>query len=280
MTEGDIIEILRKRYAPEEWCFLSGVRKAVGFSHGGVTRTADAVAMGMYPSRGLSLVGFEIKVSRSDWLRELKDPAKAEAIFRFMNHWFIVAPAGMVKKDELPGPWGLISVNEQGEARVSVQAPKLAPDPIPRTFWASLFREAMRQASQDAEVRRRLEPMLASELEQCRKDWQRTFGYELSQAEQSLDIYKKKYESIVAALGGDNYDARIVEVCQIARQVIKGEQSVKLTMARLQSADIALREALDRVAWAKKEIDDAGNLRRTDGQVAGVCEVVDTNQLL
>ena len=39
-----------------------------GFAGGG--RYADAIAMNLWPSRGLAVHGFEIKISRGDWQRE------------------------------------------------------------------------------------------------------------------------------------------------------------------------------------------------------------------
>jgi hypothetical protein len=54
---------------------------AVRFISSGWSREsrADAIARHLWPSQGLELIGFELKVSRSDWLREIKDPYKCES---------------------------------------------------------------------------------------------------------------------------------------------------------------------------------------------------------
>jgi hypothetical protein len=59
--------------------------------------------------------GFEIKVSRSDWLNELKQPDKAEAFIPYLHYWSLVVPEGMEIKDgELPNEWGLYIITKRG----------------------------------------------------------------------------------------------------------------------------------------------------------------------
>jgi len=45
----------------------------------GSSRRCDLLRVGMWASRGTGIDVHEVKVSRADWLRELDDPAKAEA---------------------------------------------------------------------------------------------------------------------------------------------------------------------------------------------------------
>jgi len=106
---------------------------------GGGARYADAIAVNLWSSRGHAIHGFEIKVSRSDWLRELKDPSKADTIAGFCDHWFIVAPKGVVKDGELPPTWGLLEVRTSGLVAVK-QAPKMEARPVTRGFFASMMR--------------------------------------------------------------------------------------------------------------------------------------------
>lgn len=103
--------------------------------------------MSLWRSRGLTLWGIEIKVSRSDWRRELKDPAKADSIFRFCDGWLIVAPVGVVPLDEVPPTWGLWELTPGGKWKYTRQPPKLAPDPLDRPFLAALLRRASELAT-------------------------------------------------------------------------------------------------------------------------------------
>lgn len=135
ITTAHVRDLLRKRYPAPEWAFMEEVAPATG----GNTRYADAVAMNLWSSRGHVVCGFEIKVSRGDWLRELKDASKAEPVFRYCDQWWIVAPKGMVRDGELPPTWGLLEVTT-AQVRQAVVAPKLAPVPLTREFFASLMR--------------------------------------------------------------------------------------------------------------------------------------------
>lgn len=132
------------RLAPE-WAVMTEVASRTG-GGGGDTRYADAIAMNLWPSRGLAIHGFEVKVYRGDWMRELKNPEKAEAIHRFCDYWWIVAPDGVVLDGELPEGWGLLSPNNGARLRVVTKAAKVAePTPAGRGFLAAMLRRAVQQ---------------------------------------------------------------------------------------------------------------------------------------
>lgn len=86
------------------------VRSHAGFD---ARRTCDFVAMDLWPSKGLAIHGHEVKVSRGDWLRELKEPAKSAEFMRHVDYWWLVSPKGVAKPDELPDGWGLMEVAER-----------------------------------------------------------------------------------------------------------------------------------------------------------------------
>src|SRR5579872_7207544 len=136
-TEERVIDLLRARYKGNAWAFLPKVRNGTGWKRS--ARTADAIAMSLWPSRGLHLYGFEVKVDRGDWLRELNDPAKAEDIFAFCDFWYVVAPAGIVERAELPKTWGLMEIEK--DLRETVTAPHLTAKPVDNLFLASLLRK-------------------------------------------------------------------------------------------------------------------------------------------
>jgi hypothetical protein len=70
-SEEVIFSKLKLQYEEREWVLLPQVRAGTG---GYVQRTADAIAINCWRSRGMVLHGFEFKSRRSDWLRELKAP--------------------------------------------------------------------------------------------------------------------------------------------------------------------------------------------------------------
>jgi len=138
-TASDIRNQMRVRYQQPEHALFFEVRNSTGFNG---NRSADALAMDMYPSRGLAVHGFEIKVSRADFLKELKEGAKAEAIAQYCNHWWLVAPAEVLRGD-LPMGWGWLKPTEKG-LRIEKAAPAQEAVAIPNTFLASILRSANR----------------------------------------------------------------------------------------------------------------------------------------
>lgn len=154
MNTDELEACLRTTFAPPEFAIFFEVMAGTGWSGG--NGRADAVAMNLYPSRGLVVHGFELKTSRSDWLREMANAAKAEAIFRFCDHWWlVVADASIVKDGELPGPWGLMVASGNG-LRTLKKAPELSPIQLDRAFIAMLARRACGAKAEEIDAAVRL----------------------------------------------------------------------------------------------------------------------------
>lgn len=176
VTEREMLDLLGKRYSQvvgngPRWAVAEHVRSHAGFD---ARRTADLVAMDLWPSSGLALHGHEVKVSRSDWLRELKEPDKAAEFMQIVDYWWLVAPAGVVAgKQELPDGWGMLelAVRTVGRTmrdddgayrphrvteeylRVVKSAPRLAPTfprEVSRSFFAAFSRSLTRTATRAA----------------------------------------------------------------------------------------------------------------------------------
>lgn len=141
MNAKTVLEHLRRRYVPPEHALFTEVGNATGF---GTTRHIDALAMGLWPSSGMLVEGIEIKVSRSDWLRERKQPAKAAEIACYCDRfWLCVSEAKIVRAGELPEGWGLLVVTDEPiGVRVHVPAAPLSPPPLSRSFIAAIARAA------------------------------------------------------------------------------------------------------------------------------------------
>ena len=130
---------IAKRFSSPEFATFWEVRDAAGFN---ARRSADVVAMNTWPSRGLAVHGIEVKTARSDWLRELKDPAKSASVQRFCDRWWLATSDDKVcRLDEVPQLWGLLVL--RGKSLVQVKdAPELTPEPLTRGFVAMLLRNA------------------------------------------------------------------------------------------------------------------------------------------
>ncbi|MCU6481327.1 hypothetical protein [Arthrobacter sp. A2-55] len=158
-TERSMLNLLLNRYTDfrrgtltDRWVRAEHVKSGMGYIDG--QRTADFVAADKRPGipygTTLALIGHEVKVSRSDWLTELKDMDKSHAIKRYMHHWYLVVPdAAIVKPGELPADWGLLVSSGEG-LRAKVKAPRLAPEPAPLDFTISLMNAAAKTAHRES----------------------------------------------------------------------------------------------------------------------------------
>lgn len=151
MTEAEVLAAVKTKFSAGEWAVFTHVRERTGYSDRGL-RTADAVAVGVWPSTGQEVLGFEVKTSRADWLRELRDPAKAEGVYRYCDRWWLVTPEKCVSAGELPEGWGHMVVVPRG-LRVVVPAQELKPLPVTRGFLASLCRKAIEHIPDEVAAR-------------------------------------------------------------------------------------------------------------------------------
>lgn len=160
MNASQIKAALRMHYAAPQYAIVEEVRNATGklrkrrSDADGGPRYADMLAMGLWPSLGLELIGFEVKTTRADWLKEISDRKKAVAVQQYCDRWYLVIPHKNHEKivrstqenadpfSELPEHWGMLTVDESGKVREIVPAPKLKAEPVTRAFLASLMRNA------------------------------------------------------------------------------------------------------------------------------------------
>ena len=151
MTEPEAIEWLRTKFDDQGYALFPQVPDGTGARK---RRTADAIMMSLWPSRGLHLYGIEYKRTVADWRRELKNPAKADSIGRYCDYWYILAPVGVVNPMEVPPAWGLWEIDKRRRLLRTREAPindhKVDAD---LTFLAGLVRAAQNALSSQANIR-------------------------------------------------------------------------------------------------------------------------------
>lgn len=156
MTAHDTTRRLRQALAArhdEGWAYFEEVDTPDPDARGR-WRRADALAIGLWRSRGHDVHGFEIKADRRDWLRELDDPSKAEAVARWCAHWWIVTVPDVVRNGELPSGWGLMVLGKRG-LRVRTQAPRQDHvEPLSPAMWVRLIKKLRDRPSADQIVAR------------------------------------------------------------------------------------------------------------------------------
>lgn len=185
---------LRARYPAPEWAIFFEVANGLGLAN---RRYADAVAMSLFPSRGLDVHGFEVKTARGDWLRELKDPTKADVIASYCDFWWLVAGDEKVaSKDEVPRAWGLL-VSKDGELRQVKKPERLKPKAIDRAFMGAMFR----RADEWATAQLKNDARVVAAREEGYKQGEEARDWRNSQAVDELKGLKERLEEFEKASG-------------------------------------------------------------------------------
>lgn len=182
-----VFDRLKRTFRSPEYALIRGVPESTATS----TRTADAIVMGLWPSRGLHLAGVEIKCSRNDWLRELKNPDKAEQIARLCDKWWIAIPdARIVLDGELPDTWGLILCGEKRN-KILRPAPLLEAMPMTRQFLAAILRRVWEQATPEGQIRKAVDAQLDSAVRAARADGAETERARHEEVEHALERFRE-----------------------------------------------------------------------------------------
>lgn len=138
LSAAQVMERVReKTFREPAHAWLYEVRNGTGYRF--QDRYADALVISCWPSRGVWFAGLEVKVARSDWLRELDDPCKSAEIQKFCDYWWVAAPEGVVELGEVPERWGLLTIKGKRVAR-SKEAPRLDRAELAPDFVASCLR--------------------------------------------------------------------------------------------------------------------------------------------
>jgi len=161
LTAADIRKALEDKFPENSHALFFEISNATG--HASVGRI-DALVISLWPSRGLTWSGYEIKVSKSDLRSEIANPQKAEIFAQHLDEWWLITPEELTTGEEIPEAWGVAWVTSQGKIKIIKQAPKLAEiSPIPsglRPFLASVIRNSAESRKiadlQDAMKKQRL----------------------------------------------------------------------------------------------------------------------------
>lgn len=139
-----LLSALRENWPYPNHAFIAEFRGGTGY---GRESRADAIAMDLWPSNGLNLVGFELKSSYTDLMKELNDLSKCEPIKQFCDEWYLVlADEHLLYRGNvmnlIPDDWGIMHLDYRGKIVTKKKATKLTSKPADRLFLASLMRLA------------------------------------------------------------------------------------------------------------------------------------------
>lgn len=153
----DLVKLIRLKYPERSQNGLYNtnvVLEEVADDVGHSVRWIDAAVFSMWRSHGLTRSAFEVKVSRSDFLRELKKPDKYEWCIECFHEFWYVAPKGVIQVEELPVGAGWL----YPRGKQLVTGRQAARNPNPRlddgllaSFMRSAWKEINRCNQEDYE---------------------------------------------------------------------------------------------------------------------------------
>jgi hypothetical protein len=245
----DPLSVVEHKFRPPHWIFMREFRNDTGFN---ANRSADALAVGLYHSRGQLVMGFEQKLSRADWLRELRDAEKAEDIGQYCDHWnVVVGDVGIVEPDELPPSWGLMLASGK-KLRSLRPAPRLRPKAMTRAFMAAIIKRAVDDA---------VRPHLATDHVKHREAEQEGFERgKLAAAREyeNLAQLQQRVEAFEAASGIriDRWSADAGKLGRAVSAVLRADGTVERARRDLGFALNGLRQLADTMAKFIADIDE------------------------
>ncbi len=203
-TENDVAGMVAKKFPSPAYAFLTQVRNGTGHERRR-NRTAYAVAVSCYPSRGLYAVGIEIKVSKSDWRKELADPQKSSDIQQYCRYWYVAAPKGIVPLGEVPDNWGLIECDRS--SKIVKAAPRLEEKPMDTLMACSVIRNCNKIMVPAAEVQQRVR----ERLEEVRANERSLVQREISELQATISAFEEASGVSLAKRWDSGYIGRAVK---------------------------------------------------------------------
>ena len=138
--KAEVIEaVLAERYKGRGWaCFFQFMPMT---SFESVLNKIDLVAVGLWRKHD-KIIAFEIKVERSDFLKDLKEFKKKHRFaLRISDEFYYVCPWGLIDKKEVPEDAGLMYVNKVNMIKIVKPALVRIIQSIPFQLFQGFARE-------------------------------------------------------------------------------------------------------------------------------------------
>lgn len=217
MSAGEIGEALRNRYARPEFQIefevtLSG-------------RRLDAVALGLWPSSKYMLVGFEIKVNRADFIREITNHRKAENWFATVDSFYFVTTPGVIEPSELPAGCGWFEYkNNKLRLKAHPRRDQTKRAEMPREVAARLIaRVSERDDAERRQIRLKLRAEVREELLADNAERGEPMARQLADALSDLKDKTERVNQMEAAMGLTPRDwverQSLMSACRIAAKI-------------------------------------------------------------
>ena len=197
LTAGDIFQKICDRYTVSDGWLVMGEVTPPLVERAEKARRFDAIAITLWPSSGLYVHGFEIKVTKADWRNEKAKPSKSAALMRWCDGYSLVCPPDVAGVEDLLPGWGLIHATEEG-LRKKLDPPKL--DPVERGVGfmrCMLLRQAQRTPRTPEDIAKARQAGFTEGFEAGKRD----AGYENESNKRALESLRQSIDAFEKAAG-------------------------------------------------------------------------------
>lgn len=170
MNSSQILDAIAEQYCHRfsrgRYLFLRELRVGTGHEN---SQRIDGFLMDAFPSGGMYRVAYEVKISRADFARELRNPNKRRAAMRYSNYFYFATPVGLLKPEEIPHECGLVEISPRTKSedhwnRNTYELTQVVPAPhrdVPGPTW--MFMAAALRCQMKGRVEEIGEPPRAEE---------------------------------------------------------------------------------------------------------------------
>ncbi len=140
VTAKNVVDAIYNKYSdPQRYAVLEQVNEGTGYTG---FSWIDVMVLSLWPSDGLLRSAFEVKISRADFLNELKKGSKNQYFKNNCDEFWYATAKDVVKTiDEIPEGCGWMVLQKNGLI-VKKQAQRKENENIDRSFLASIVRSA------------------------------------------------------------------------------------------------------------------------------------------
>lgn len=215
-TTAEVNQMLWNKYTEKgEYVFLFDVPNVVGARQ---ERRCDGIAVGMWGSTGRLIHGFEVKTSRSDWLREVKDVSKADHFIEQCDRWWLVTgDISIAKPAEIPDAWGWMSATKTGLRIQKPAKPLPQHDTLMKRDWA--FALIRRAADRGDPKSTEYQTAMRKYQQECDRRSEERIRDQIARSVPKLAQLQAKVDAFEKSSGMKLEDWRLGNVGKLARQL-------------------------------------------------------------
>jgi hypothetical protein len=209
MDTKEVTEKLKNAHDPKEWAVFQELKIGAGLDKS-VMQRFDLWVVNYYRSKRYMTRCYEVKVSRSDFLKEINTPLKRRAGLRLSNEFYFVTPKGLLDIMEIPVECGLLEVGDDGSIEQTVPAPFRDIMPLPNSLVAAISRRADKDRLKDWTLNhatpKKINKAAMAVLSHHIDKWKNYSHGNKEVPDQIANALRDVYYDIVEALNSDKVD--------------------------------------------------------------------------